>query len=219
MLTDKFSKAVAVANYAHYDQTRKGTTIPYIAHPLAVASLAIEFGANEDQAIAALLYDAIEDGGAEYEQIILQNFGESVLAMVQGCTDGVPDANGEKADWWDRKSAYLDHLEKAADDVLLVSGADKLHNARAIVIDLREVGPAVFDRFKAGMKGTLWYYRNLADIFKRRGSPMAKQLEAAVSEMEKLAVFDAQYEKIIKDNFGQETLAKVKESTGVIKQS
>ena len=139
--------------------------------------------------------------------------------MVQGCTDGVPDANGEKADWWDRKSAYLDHLEKAADDVLLVSGADKLHNARAIVIDLREVGPAVFDRFKAGMKGTLWYYRNLADIFKRRGSPMAKQLEAAVSEMEKLAVFDAQYEKIIKDNFGQETLAKVKESTGVIKQS
>ena len=219
MLTDKFSKAVAVANYAHYDQTRKGTTIPYIAHPLAVASLAIEFGANEDQAIAALLHDAIEDGGAEYEQIILQNFGESVLAMVQGCTDGVPDANGEKADWWDRKSAYLDHLEKAADDVLLVSGADKLHNARAIVIDLREVGPAVFDRFKVGMKGTLWYYRNLADIFKRRGSPMAKQLEAAVSEMEKLAVFDAQYEKIIKDNFGQETLAKVKESTGVIKQS
>ena len=219
MLTDKFLKAVSVANYAHYDQTRKGTTIPYIAHPLAVASLAIEFGANEDQAIAALLHDAIEDGGAEYEQVILENFGESVLAMVQGCTDGVPDANGEKADWWDRKSAYLDHLEKAADDVLLVSGADKLHNARAIVIDLREVGPAVFDRFKVGMKGTLWYYRNLADIFKRRGSPMAKQLEAAVSEMEKLAVFDAQYEKIIKDNFGQETLAKVKESTGVIKQS
>ncbi len=187
MLTDKFSKAVAVANYAHYDQTRKGTTIPYIAHPLAVASLAIEFGANEDQAIAALLHDAIEDGGAEYEQVILENFGELVLAMVQGCTDGVPDANGEKADWWERKSAYLDHLEKASDDVLLVSGADKLHNARAIMIDLREVGPAVFDRFKAGMKGTLWYYRNLADIFKRRGSPMAKQLEAAVSEMEELA--------------------------------
>ena len=210
MLTDKFSKAVSVANYAHYDQTRKGTTIPYIAHPLAVASLAIEFGANEDQAIAALLHDAIEDGGAEYEQIILQNFGESVLAMVQGCTDGVPHANGEKADWWDRKSAYLDHLEKAADDVLLVSGADKLHNARAIVIDLREVGPAVFDRFKAGMKGTLWYYRSLADIFTRRGSPMAKQLEAAVSVMEKLAVFDAEYAKIIEDNFGADALAEVK---------
>ena len=210
MLTDKFSKAVSVANYAHYDQTRKGTTIPYIAHPLAVASLAIEFGANEDQAIAALLHDAIEDGGAEYEQLILENFGESVLAMVQGCTDGVPDANGEKADWWERKSAYLDHLEKAADDVLLVSGADKLHNARAIVIDLREVGPAVFDRFKAGMKGTLWYYRNLADIFSRRGAPMAKQLESAVSQMEKLAVFDAEYAKIIEDNFGGEALAEVK---------
>lgn len=210
MLTDKFSKAVSVANYAHYDQTRKGTTIPYIAHPLAVASLAIEFGANEDQAIAALLHDAIEDGGAEYEQVILENFGESVLAMVQGCTDGVPDANGEKADWWERKSAYLDHLEKAADDVLLVSGADKLHNARAIVIDLREVGPAVFDRFKAGMKGTLWYYRNLADIFSRRGAPMAKQLESAVSQMEKLAVFDAEYAKIIEDNFGEGTLSELK---------
>ena len=187
MLTDKFSKAVSVANYAHYDQTRKGTEIPYIAHPLAVASLAIEFGATEDQAIAALLHDAIEDGGAEYKQVILEAFGESILAMVQGCTDGVPDANGEKADWWDRKTAYLAHLEKASDDVLLVSGADKLHNARSIVIDLQEVGPAVFERFKAGMKGTLWYYRSLADVFTKRNSPMTKQLEAAVSQMEKLA--------------------------------
>ncbi len=187
MLTDKFSKAVSVANYAHYDQTRKGTEIPYIAHPLAVASLAIEFGATEDQAIAALLHDAIEDGGAEYKQVILEAFGESILAMVQGCTDGVPDANGEKADWWDRKTAYLAHLEKASDDVLLVSGADKLHNARSIVIDLQEIGPAVFERFKAGMKGTLWYYRSLADVFTKRNSPMTKQLEAAVSQMEKLA--------------------------------
>ena len=188
MLTEKFSKAVSVANYAHYDQTRKGTTIPYIAHPLAVASLVIEFGATEDQAIAALLHDAIEDGGAEYEGVILQSFGESVLAMVKGCTDGVTDANGEKADWWERKYSYLEHLEKASDDVLLVSGADKLHNARAIVIDLQEIGPAVFDRFKAGMKGTLWYYRSLADIFSRREAPMARQLEAAVSQMEKLSV-------------------------------
>jgi len=187
LLTDKFSKAVSVANYAHYDQTRKGTEIPYIAHPLAVASLAIEFGATEDQAIAALLHDAIEDGGAEYKQVILEAFGESILAMVQGCTDGVPDANGEKADWWDRKTAYLAHLEKASDDVLLVSGADKLHNARSIVIDLQEIGPAVFERFKAGMKGTLWYYRSLADVFTKRNSPMTKQLEAAVSQMEKLA--------------------------------
>lgn len=116
MLTDKFSKAVSVANYAHYDQTRKGTKIPYISHPLAVASLAIEFGATEDQAVAELL-----------------------------------------------------------------------HDTRAIVVDLREVGPAVFDRFKAGMKGTLWYCRNLADIFSRRGALMAKQLEAAVSKMEGLA--------------------------------
>ena len=83
MLTNKFSDALSVANYAHYDQTRKGTTIPYIAHPLAVASLAIEFGATEDQAIAALLHDAIEDGGAEYEQVIQKNFGDEVLAIVK----------------------------------------------------------------------------------------------------------------------------------------
>ena len=130
--------------------------------------------------------------------------------MVQGCTDGVPDANGEKADWWDRKTAYLAHLEKASDDVLLVSGADKLHNARSIVIDLQEIGPAVFDRFKAGMKGTLWYYRSLADVFTKRNSPMAKQLEAAVSEMENLAVFEAEYAKIIEDNFGKDVLTQVK---------
>ena len=210
MLTDKFFKAVSVANYAHYDQTRKGSAIPYISHALAVASLAIEFGATEDQAIAALLHDAIEDGGAEYEQVILVNFGESVLAMVKGCTDGVPDANGAKADWWDRKSAYLEHLEKASDDVLLVSGADKLHNARAIVIDLQEIGPAVFDRFKAGMKGTLWYYRSLADIFSRRGAPMAKQLEGAVSQMENLTIPGAEFEKIIHEHLGDDVLAEFK---------
>ena len=135
-----------------------------------------------------MLHDAIEDSGGEYEQVILENFGESILAMVKGCTDGVPDAKGENAGWWDRKSAYLDHLERAADEVLLVSGADKLHNARAIVIDLQEIGPAVFDKFKAGVKGTLWYYRSLADIFTRREAPMARQLEAAVSQMEKLSV-------------------------------
>ena len=184
MLTDKFLKAVSVANYAHYDQTRKGTAIPYISHPLAVASLAIEFGATEDQAIAALLHDAIEDGGAEYEKVILENFGEYVLAMVKGCTDGVPDANGEKADWWERKRAYLAHLENAPADVLLVSGSDKLHNARAILSDMLNVGDAVFERFTARKEGTLWYYRSLADIFTKRQAPMAKLLDAAVTEME-----------------------------------
>lgn len=214
MLTDKFSKAVSVANRAHYDQTRKGTSIPYIAHPLAVASLAIEFGANEDQAIAALLHDAIEDGGAEYEQIILENFGDNVLSMVKGCTDGVPDANGEKADWWDRKTAYLEHLAKASDDVLLVSGADKLHNARAILNDLTEYGESVFDRFKAGKKGTLWYYRSLAEVFLKRNATMAKQLDDTVSRIEQVVVNDEAYEQLIHKYFGEDVLEKVKTSIG-----
>jgi GTP pyrophosphokinase len=187
MLTDKFCTAIGIANYAHFYQTKKGTDIPYISHPLAVASLAIEFGATEDQAVAALLHDAIEDGGPEYEKVIRTNFGEVILAIVKGCTDGVPDENGQKPDWWERKRAYLDHLDKASDDVLLVSGADKLHNARAILNDLLEVGEAVFDRFTAGKEGTLWYYRSLADIFSKRNAPMTKALNAAVSQIEQLA--------------------------------
>lgn len=172
MLTDKFCTAIGIANYAHFYQTRKGTDIPYISHPLAVA---------------ALLHDAIEDGGPEYEEVIRTNFGEVILAIVKGCTDGVPDENGQKPDWWERKRAYLDHLDKASDDVLLVSGADKLHNARAILNDLLEVGEAVFDRFTAGKEGTLWYYRSLADIFSKRNAPMTKALNAAVSQIEQLA--------------------------------
>jgi hypothetical protein len=99
----------------------------------------------------------------------------------------VPDASGAKADWGERKRAYLVHLAVAPDEVLLVSGADKLHNARAIVSDLITIGPDVFKRFKAGREGTLWYYRALADVFTRRRAPMAVMLEAEVRQMERLA--------------------------------
>jgi (p)ppGpp synthase/HD superfamily hydrolase len=187
MQLNKLSPALALAIEAHQGQIRKSTQIPYISHPLAVASIALEFGASEDQAIAALLHDTIEDGGRKYEEVILVQFGQYVHDLVQGCTDGTPDHSGQKAPWIERKTAYLKHLQEASDEVLLVSCSDKLHNARAIVSDLINEGPSVFDRFSSTPEQTLWYYRQLATIFNNRKAPPAKALESAVSQMEALS--------------------------------
>jgi (p)ppGpp synthase/HD superfamily hydrolase len=187
MQMSKLSNALALAVQAHEGQVRKSTSIPYISHPMAVSAIALEFGASEDQAIAALLHDTIEDGGTQYANIIKAQFGDHVHDLVQGCTDGAPDTNGKKAPWSERKTAYLQHLEAASDEVLLVSCSDKLHNARAIVSDLINEGPSVFDRFSSTKEQTLWYYRQLAMIFNNRKSPPAKALEAAVSQMEALS--------------------------------
>ena len=187
MQLSKLASALDLAIQAHQGQVRKSTTIPYISHPMAVASIALEFGATEDQAIAALLHDAIEDGGIQYANIIKAQFGHHVHNLVQGCTDGTPDASGKKAPWLERKTAYLHHLEAASDEVLLVSCSDKLHNARAIVSDLINEGPSMFNRFSSTTEQTLWYYRQLAMIFNNRKTPPAKALEAAVSQMEALS--------------------------------
>lgn len=187
MLTERISQALALAVQAHDQQVRKGTQVPYVAHPMGVASIALDFGADEDQAIAALLHDVLEDGGPQFASVIEQRFGKRVLSLVEGCTDGVPNASGEKAPWAERKKAYLAHLAEADPAVLLVSGADKLHNARAILSDLQTIGPAVFDRFAAGKEGTLWYYRSLAKIFADGKAPMHIALSQAVDEMERLA--------------------------------
>ncbi len=188
MLTERLSQALAIAIEAHNSQVRKGTSVPYIAHPMAVASIALEYGADEDQAMAALLHDAVEDGGAEYAQIIRNNFGDRVADIVDGCTDGVPDQNGKKTvPWKIRKESYLSHLGSCSDDVLLVSGSDKLHNARAIVSDLQNIGLTVFDRFSSTKEDTLWYYQSLSDIFKQRNAPTAKVLSETVAQMQALS--------------------------------
>ncbi|MGF6900388.1 HD domain-containing protein [Paraburkholderia sp. GAS348] len=181
MLTDKFVRATELALRLHATQRRKGTQIPYTSHLLGVASLVLENGGDEEQAIAGLLHDAIEDVGPEAVPSIRKMFGERVLKIVEGCTDGVPDASGQKPDWRTRKLAYLAHLEQADADVLLVSASDKLYNARAIVTDLHTVGRAVFDRFTAGEAGTLWYYGELARIFlARMPSSLSKELARTV---------------------------------------
>ena len=183
----KLASALDLAIQAHQGQVRKSTAIPYISHPMAVASIALEYGASEDQAIATLLHDAIEDGGLQYAQLIEAQFGKHVHDLVQGCTDGTPDHTGSKAPWLERKTAYIQHLQEASDEVLLVSCSDKLHNARAIVSDLINEGPSVFNRFSSSTEQTLWYYRQLAIVFTNRKTPPAKALEAAVSQMEALS--------------------------------
>lgn len=187
-MTPRFTQALALAARAHEGQSRKGTSIPYITHPVAVAGLVAQYGGDEDQQVAALLHDVLEDGGPQFASEIRERFGPRVLSMVEGCTDGTPDAKGEKAPWAERKQAYLAHLATAADETLLVSACDKLSNARAILDDLVTVGPAVFERFTARKDGTLWYYGELARIFAARNSPVSTALGATVAEIRKLAV-------------------------------
>jgi (p)ppGpp synthase/HD superfamily hydrolase len=186
-MTPRYTAALNLAARAHEGQPRKGTPIPYITHPVAVAGLVAQYGGDEDQQLAALLHDVLEDGGPQFAPEIETKFGERVLAMVQGCTDGTPDANGQKAPWAQRKRDYLAHLAAAPDDTLLVSACDKLSNARAILDDLVTVGPAVFERFTAKRDGTLWYYNELAKVFTARRSPVAVALNATVTEIERLA--------------------------------
>jgi (p)ppGpp synthase/HD superfamily hydrolase len=196
VLTERFARAVDYARIAHAGQTRKGTDIPYLTHLLSVASLVIEFGGSEDQAIAGLLHDTIEDCGEAHEPIIRAQFGDAVADIVLACTDGTVEGKGEhstpeakKADWLRRKQDYLAHLAQAPDDVLLVSGCDKLHNARAIVGDLEDpdVGMNVFARFKGGVDGTLGYYESLHRTLQQRAAAIAPTLDAEVARMHGLA--------------------------------
>jgi (p)ppGpp synthase/HD superfamily hydrolase len=186
MLTERLAHALAMAIEADDGQKRKGTQIPYIAHPMAVAAIALEHGAYEDQAVGALLHDAVEDGGGHYAARIREAFGDRVADMVAGCTDGGPDASGKKEAWKPRKQRYLDHLPKASDDVLLVSGSDKLHNARAIVKDLQQISIAVFDRFTATQEETLWYYDEMVKVHNQCATPMACALREAVYQMHEM---------------------------------
>lgn len=193
MLSDRFTKAVEYAREAHASQTRKGTSIPYLAHLLGVASLVLDYGGDEDQAIAALLHDTIEDQGTHHEGLIRGQFGGRVADIVLACTDGTQEGKAaalspeeKRADWLQRKQRYLEHLVHASGDALLVSGCDKLHNARAIVADLQrpDVGAVVFDRFTGKRDGTLWYYRELTRAFTERKAPMATALASTVAAME-----------------------------------
>ncbi|HUS66283.1 MAG TPA: HD domain-containing protein [Kofleriaceae bacterium] len=184
--SDRFAEALGYAALLHAQQKRKGTEVPYVAHLLAVTAIALEHGADENEAIAAALHDAIEDqGGVETGVEIERRFGPAVRAIVEGCTDAdvIP-----KPPWRARKEAYIAHLADAPPSVLLVSASDKLHNARAILADLRDLGDALWPRFSGGKDGTLWYYRALVDAFRPRALPrLVAELDRVVTEIERLA--------------------------------
>ncbi len=185
MLSERFIDALTFATQLHAGQTRKGSEVPYIAHLLGVASTVLEHGANEDEAIAALLHDAIEDqGGAATREEIRRRFGDTVTEIVDGCTDS---DTTPKPPWRQRKEAYIAHIPTASASVLLVSAADKLYNARSVLNDYRLIGDAVWERFQGGKNGSLWYYRAVVDAFRSTGSsPLFDELERVVSELERL---------------------------------
>ena len=188
----RFQAAVAFAVDVHGAQRRAGTGVPYLAHLLVVAGLVIEDGGDEDQAIAALLHDAVEDGGGRpMLERIAGAFGPRVAAIVEACTDS-PDG-GSSEPWIVRKRRYLAHLPYVTDDgVLRVVLADKVNNARSLVRDYRQEGQALWQRFEQKTaRDQLWYYGGLLEFFeRRRPGPLTADLERAVDELAWLIVRD-----------------------------
>lgn len=184
-LGPRFDGAFLFAAEKHAAQTRKRTDVPYISHLMSVAALVLEAGGDEDQAIAALLHDVVEDcGGEPMLEEVRGRFGDRVAKIVQGCTDAyaVP-----KPPWKQRKLDYLELLRSADDDIRLVSAADKLHNVRTILTDYRREGDSVWDRFSGRRDGTLWYYRAVLEVL-RAGRPnrLVDELQRVVTELESL---------------------------------
>jgi len=184
LLTNRFESALVYATQLHAQQVRKGTNVPYISHLLSVAALVLEDGGDEDEAIAALLHDAVEDqGGVATREVIFQQFGERVIQIIDGCTDTdvMP-----KPPWKERKQQHLENLRYASPAVCRVELADKLHNARSILLDLRRDEEAVWQKFRGGKEGTLWYYRAALEVFEQLGYSMllVEEFKRVVEELE-----------------------------------
>ena len=182
----RFNEALVYASELHAAQRRKGSGAPYIAHLLGVTAIVLEHGGSEDEAIGALLHDAVEDqGGAPRLAEIRQRFGPVVAEIVDGCTDS---DTMPKPPWRERKEAYIAHLPNAGRSAQLVSAADKLYNVCSTIDDYREHGESVWQRFTTGRDGALWYYRTIAVTFdKLQGTSLLSQLQRAVAELERLA--------------------------------
>ena len=185
-LTSRFDEALQYASDLHRTQIREGSKVPYIAHLLGVTALVLEEGGDEEEAIAALLHDAVEDqGGQATLEEIRKRFGARVARIVEACSDSdtIP-----RPPWRERKEAYVARIRHEPAEVRRVSLADKLYNARAILADFRRVGEKVWERFNGGREGTLWYYRELAKAFRDVGPHfMAEELDRVVTELEHLA--------------------------------
>src|ERR1044071_99628 len=193
-LSRQFEKALTYATRIHGGQLRKKTRIPYIAHIIGVAAISMEYGANETEAIAALLHDAVEDcGGAKRLRDIERKFGKKVARIVDGCTD---TDRTPKPPWLERKKAYIAHVRHAPMPTKLVSASDKLHNVRAILMDYRKEGEGLWSRFNAGKHGALWYYRALVTAFTgKRIEPLVQELNRTLTQLEFLSNHGAQMKR------------------------
>lgn len=181
-LTPRFDEALVYASELHRSQRRKGRGVPYLSHLLAVTATVIEHGGKEDEAIAAILHDAVEDqGGAATREQIRLRFGERVAAIVDGCTD--TDVT-PKPPWKERKTAFIESLSGADASIQLVVAADKLHNAGSTLADYRRIGDEVWERFSGGRDGTLWYYRSAVNALDKAPSTLVDILVRVVSELE-----------------------------------
>lgn len=188
--TDRISAAFALAALVHEKQTRKSTNIPYISHPMAVAAQVAVWGGSEDQFIAALLHDVVEDGGAQYMPVIEKHFGKHVLDLVMACSDAAPQRGQPKGAWIERKEKYIANLRSAADEVLLISAADKWHNLASILADAKQLGEMVFDRFirqdferTDKKKMVLWYYKEIISVYRERKVTAAPELDSLLDEI------------------------------------
>ena len=182
ILSVKFERALVYASIVHGGQLRKGTGVPYVSHLLGVASIALEYGANEDEAIAALLHDAVEDaGGADRLEDIRVRFGDNIANIVDECTDSY---TLPKPPWKERKEKYISHIAQAPRSARLVSASDKLHNARSILKDYRLEGESLWSRFSGGKDGTLWFYQSLVQVLRAaEDNELNRELYRVVEEI------------------------------------
>lgn len=192
-LGERFDRALAYAARHHREQCRKGSNVPYLSHLMSVSALVLEMGGSEDQAIAGLLHDAVEDADAGQGPDVLgdirEQFGEAVASMVMACSDSLNDSPEGKAPWAERKEAYVRGLAKKSGDALLVTAADKVHNARSITADLRAYGRTFWGTFNACEHDLLWYYTAIdAAVCERlAGSLAAARLHSTVDDLLKAA--------------------------------
>jgi (p)ppGpp synthase/HD superfamily hydrolase len=193
-VTARFTRAIDYARQVHVNY-RKGTIVPYMAHLIGVASLVmgesgyVNFPVTEDMVIGALLHDAAEDeGGWPRLRDIKANFGKEVAKIVEGCTDSFEEDSSKKLDWKSRKTSYIERLWTEPEATLLVSAADKLYSARAILEDYRKVGPEVWSRFKRGRNEQLWYFAEISKVFDKRGSNrLTEELKRVTDELAQLS--------------------------------
>ena len=193
MLGHKFDHALKRASDLHRDQVRKGTSIPYLSHLMAVAGIVLEAHAYhemdnlEDVAIGALLHDSIEDQGDDITlDDIKKDYGETVHRIVLECSDAIITEKGQdKPPWKERKTAYIEKIPEKSRETLLVSCADKLHNARCIMFDHDRIGEQIWDRFSGSKDEIAWYYRSLADAFEHAWpeNPLLPDFKALVTRM------------------------------------